>query len=167
MKLSDAPTTEAEIEIAAPVTAVWEVVADLQTPALTSPEFKGADWLDGATGPAVGARFVGRSEHKAIGPWETTSFVIVADQPREFAYAVTDAENPGAVWRYVITPTDHDTVVLKQIAQIGPGRSGLSLAIDRMPEKEDRIVARRLEEHQASIQANLAKIKEVAESKAQ
>ncbi|WP_106847859.1 SRPBCC family protein [Blastococcus sp. Marseille-P5729] len=163
MKLSDAPTTEAEIEIAASAAFVWEIVADLQTPSLTSPEFKGAEWLDGATAPAVGARFVGRNSHPAIGNWETTSHVIKVDEPRELAYAVTDADEPAAVWRYVITPTDHDTVVLKQIAQIGPGRSGLSLAIDRMPEKEDRIVARRLEEHQQSIRANLEKIKQVAE----
>lgn len=166
MKLSDAPTTEAEIEIAAPASTVWQIIADLQTPSLTSPEFQGAEWLDGATGPAVGASFVGRNAHKAIGSWETTSFVIAADEPRELAYAVADVDEPSAVWRYVITPTDHDTVVLWQSAQIGPGRSGLSFAIDRMPEKEHKIVTRRLEEHQASIQANLAKIKQVAEGTA-
>lgn len=163
MKLSGAPTTEAEIEIAAPAERVWEIIADLRTPAHTSPEFDGASWLDGATEPVVGARFVGRNKHEAIGEWETISQVIVADKPRELAYAVMDVELPGAVWRYQIEPAAEGSVTLRQIAQIGPGRSGLSFAIDKWPEKESRIVERRLSEHQQSIQANLAKIKEIAE----
>lgn len=164
MKLSDAPTTEAEIEIAAPAGKVWEIVSDIQTPAQTSPEFSGAEWLDGANGPSVGARFVGRNEHPAIGSWETTSEVIAADAPREFAYAVSGgSQEPGAVWRYLIEPVDDGRVRLRQVAQIGPGRSGISLAIDRMPDKEERILQRRLQEHRSSIEANLAKIKELAQ----
>ena len=172
MRLSDAPTAEAEIEIGAPAERVWQIVTDLQTPALSSPEFRGAEWLDGATGPAVGARFRGRNQHEAIGEWETVAEVVVADEPRELAYAIGGvggpadddaADDPGAVWRYLIEPAGEGSVRLRQVAQIGPGRSGLSLAIDRWPDKEERIVARRLDEHRRSMQANLAKIKELAE----
>ena len=163
MKLSDAPTTEAQIEIEASAERVWEIVADIQTPSLSSPEFSGADWLDGATEPAVGARFRGRNAHEAIGDWETISEFTVVDRPRELTYAVTSVENPGAKWTYRIEPAGDGAVVLTQIAQIGPGRNGLSLAIDRMPEKEERIIQRRLQEHSASIRANLAKIKDLAE----
>lgn len=166
MKLSDAPTTRAEIEIDAPADVVWEIVTDLQTPALTSAEFQGAEWLDGITAPVVGGRFRGRNEHKAIGQWETTCVVTVADKPHEFAYVVGDHGNPGAVWRYLIEPAERGTgVVLRQIAQIGPGPSGLSPAIERMPEKEERIVERRLQEHHAAIAANLAQIKQLAETR--
>ncbi|WP_153503603.1 SRPBCC family protein [Cumulibacter manganitolerans] len=164
MKLSDAPTTQAQVEIAAPAERVWEIIADIQTPSLSSPEFSGADWLDGATEPAVGARFAGRNQHDAIGHWETVSQFTVVDRPRELVYAVTDVDNPGAVWTYRIEPAGAGSVTLTQIAQIGPGRNGLSIAIERWPEKEDRIVERRLQEHQASIRANLEKIKELAES---
>ena len=57
-------------------------------------------------------------------------------------------------------------MTLTQVAQIGPGRSGLSFAIDRMPQKEERIVERRLLEHAASMRANLEHIKALAEGTA-
>ncbi|MCE1180237.1 MAG: SRPBCC family protein [Micrococcales bacterium] len=166
MRLSDAPSTQATIEIEAPPEAVWSIVTDLSTAAATSTEFRGAQWLDGATGPAVGARFLGRNAHPAAGEWETTSTVIACDVPRDFAYAVERVEDPSAVWRYVLEPVGPGTR-LTQTAQIGPGRSGLSFAIDAMPDKEDRIVARRLEEHLASMEANLGHIKQLAEQAAQ
>ncbi|WP_228389543.1 SRPBCC family protein [Cumulibacter manganitolerans] len=141
---------------------MWRIVSDIQTPALTSPEFQGAVWLDGATGPTVGARFAGRNAHEAIGKWQSTCTIITADPPREFAYAVDDPKNPGAVWRYRIDPSSQG-VLLTQIAQIGPGPSGLTLAIERMPEKEARIIERRLGEHHTNMTANLQQIKKLAE----
>jgi len=156
MKLSDAPTTEVSVTIDAPVARVWELVTDLNVPAGTSPEFSGADWLDGASAPAVGARFIGRNAHAALGQWETASTVTVVDPEREFRSGDGEGgEGQG-----------DGGVTLTQIAQIGPGRSGLSFAIDRMPEKEERIVERRLQEHAASMRANLEHIKALAEGAA-
>ena len=184
MKLSDAPTTEVAVTIDAPAARVWELVTDLNVPAGTSPEFSGADWLDGATAPVVGARFVGRNAHAALGQWETTSTVTVVEPEREFRYAVGDVDEPMAVWTYRLEPQDGaggegqggedrggedqggGGVTLTQVAQIGPGRSGLSFAIDRMPQKEERIVERRLLEHAASMRANLEHIKALAEGTA-
>jgi len=174
MKLSDAPTTEVAVTIDAPAARVWELVTDLNVPAGTSPEFSGADWLDGATAPVVGARFVGRNAHAALGQWETTSTVTVVEPECEFRYAVGDVDEPMAVWTYRLEPEDDGDgggegdgrVRLTQVAQIGPGRSGLSFAIDRMPEKEERIVERRLQEHAASMRANLEHIKALAEGAA-
>ena len=174
MKLSDAPTTEVSVTIDAPVARVWELVTDLNVPAGTSPEFSGADWLDGATAPVVGARFVGHNAHAALGQWETTSTVTVVEPECEFRYAVGDVDEPMAVWTYRLEPEDDGDgggegdgrVRLTQVAQIGPGRSGLSFAIDRMPEKEERIVERRLQEHAASMRANLEHIKALAEGAA-
>lgn len=167
MKLSESPTTCAQIDVDAPAEKVWDIIVDLRTPALTSSEFQGAQWLDGATGPVVGARFVGRNRHEAIGEWETTCVVSVVDKPREFTYAVGDAAQPGAVWRYLIEPSaDGAGVLLTQIAQIGPGPSGLTPAIERMPHKEARIIERRLAEHRANMVANLGRIKKLAEGAA-
>jgi hypothetical protein len=47
--------------------------------------------------------------------------------------------------------------------QMGPGRSGLSLAIERMPDKEQKIVFVRLREFETGISNNLAAIKKLAE----
>ena len=53
--------------------------------------------------------------------------------------------------------------MLEQWARMGPARSGLSLAIDAMPEKEAKIVFVRLREWEAGLKHNLAAIKEMAE----
>ena len=45
----------------------------------------------------------------------------------------------------------------------GAARSGLSLAIDAMPDKEQQIVFVRLREWEACLKHNLAAIKEMAE----
>jgi hypothetical protein len=49
---------------------------------------------------------------------------------------------------------------------IGPGRSGLSTAIERMPDKEQKIVFVRLRELEANMGATLAAIKKRAEGAA-
>ena len=48
--------------------------------------------------------------------------------------------------------------------QIGPGESGISELIEQMPDKEHRILRRRLAEHQANMPATLAGIRDRAES---
>jgi hypothetical protein len=48
--------------------------------------------------------------------------------------------------------------------QLGPGRSGLSLAIDQMPDKEQKIVFVRLREFERNMTATLAHIKKLAEA---
>ena len=47
---------------------------------------------------------------------------------------------------------------------MGPARSGMNAAIDAMPDKEERIVARRLGEHRANVEANLAGIARLLEA---
>jgi hypothetical protein len=46
---------------------------------------------------------------------------------------------------------------------MGPGRSGLSIAIDAMPEKEQKIVFVRLREWETAMRHNLEVIKDRAE----
>jgi hypothetical protein len=47
--------------------------------------------------------------------------------------------------------------------QMGPGESGISELVAQMPDKEHRILRRRLAEHQANMTATLAGIKDRAE----
>jgi hypothetical protein len=47
--------------------------------------------------------------------------------------------------------------------QMGPGESGISELIAQMPDKEHRILRRRLAEHHANMTATLAGIKSLAE----
>jgi hypothetical protein len=122
-------------------------------------------WLDGADGPDVGRRFLGRSAHKDLGEWQTISHVVECEPKRVFAWAVEDVDNPSSIWRFTLRPHDGGTLI-EQWAQMGPARSGLSFAIDAMPEKEAKIVFVRLREWQAAMTANLAAVKALAEGAA-
>jgi Polyketide cyclase / dehydrase and lipid transport len=160
MKYEDGPTAEAEVLIDAPIETVWALVIDVNLPARFSDEFRGAEWLDEE--PRVGARFVGRNWHKAMGEWETTSIVDRFEPMRSFGWCVTDLDNPSSRWWFELQQTD-DSVLLRQGTRMGPAPSGLNIAIAAMPEKEERIVARRLEEFETNMRATLDGIKQLAE----
>lgn len=162
MKYADGPTTEVEVEVDAPVERVWVLVTDIELPARFSSELQGARWLD--DGPALDARFVGRSHHPAAGTWETTCVVTRCEPHRSFEWAVGDPAYPSARWRFELEPQAGDGTRLRQWMRMGPAPSGLTPAIEAMPDKEERIVARRLAEHRANMAATLAGIKELAES---
>ena len=87
------------IDILAPADQVWSMVADVTRIGDWSPETVAAEWLNGADGPAVGARFKGRNKRR--GAWTTTCTVTAATPGREFAFRVGKGET---TWRYDIAP---------------------------------------------------------------
>ena len=163
MRYADGPTVEVDVLVAAPIERVWELVSDIDLPARFSSEFLGARWLDDE--PSVGARFAGRNHHDAIGEWETTSFVARYEARRAFEWAVGDLETPSASWWFELEAETSGTR-LRQGMRMGPARSGLSAAIDAMPDKEEKIVARRLAEHERNMRATLEGVKRLAEGEA-
>jgi hypothetical protein len=163
MKYADCPVVEVDVLVGSPPDAVWALVSDIDVPARFSKEFLGGTWLDGAEGPAVGARFEGRNRHPAAGEWKSTSTVVACEPGRVLAWAVGDPEVPSATWRFELTPEAGGTR-LRQWAQMGPGPSGLTPAIQAMPDKEERIVAGRLEEWRRNMTATVEGIKALAEA---
>ena len=163
LRYADCPTTEAEVVIDAAPSIVWALVCDIQTPAEFSSEFQGGQWLEGATGPALGATFLGRNHHEARGSWETVSTICEFEPEQVFGWAVGDPEVPAAQWRFTLEPDGSGTRI-RQWMQMGPGESGISELIRQMPDKEHRIIRRRLAEHQANMTATLAGIKDRAEA---
>jgi uncharacterized protein YndB with AHSA1/START domain len=163
-RYADKPTVEVELFIDAPPERVWKLVSDVTLMPSMSSELQRIEWQDGATGPGVGARFVGHSEHRARGEWQTTSQVVECEAPKVFAWVVEDPDDPTATWRFTLEPRDGGTTV-RQWVRMGPGRSGLSEAIDRMPDKEQKIVYSRLREFETNMSATLAHIKERAETR--
>jgi uncharacterized protein YndB with AHSA1/START domain len=161
-RYADKPTAEAETWIDAPPERVWEVVSDVELMPAMSAELQSVEWCDGATGPAVGNRFVGRSKHKALGAWATTSFIVACEEPRVLAWAVENPDRPSAVWRFTLEAADGGTR-LREWMQMGPARSGLSFAIDQMPDKEQKIVYVRMREFENAIIGTLAAIKQRVE----
>lgn len=163
MRHADRPTITEELYVEAPPERIWPLVSDPAFVAAQSPELQSVEWEAGEDdGPAVGRRFVGTNSNKHFGQWQTTSTVIECDEPRTFAWAVGDLDEPNTAWRFTLTASGGGTVV-QQWGQLGFGDSGLHVAIKSMPEKEERIVERRLSEFRTAMQANLEAVKQAAE----
>lgn len=107
---------EARAQVKAPPDRVWAMVADVTRMGEWSPENVGGEWLDGATGPVVGARFKG---HNKQGPakWSTVATVTAAEPGREFAFSVAPT---GVTWRYQFLPSADGTEVVESY-QLPPG----------------------------------------------
>jgi uncharacterized protein YndB with AHSA1/START domain len=153
MRMSDRPTVEIDIFIEAPPARVWELLTNLALMGQWSPEFKGGEWLEGATGPVVGARFKGYNKRREPA-WESVSTVIEAEPAKTFAWAVGDPSNARATWRFDLTPEGAGTRV-RQRVQMGPGPSGLTARIAELPDREEDIIAARTAEHRRNMQATL------------
>jgi uncharacterized protein YndB with AHSA1/START domain len=91
-------------EIAAPVDTVWSLVTNLPRMGEWSPENQGGEWLNGATGPAVGVGFKGRNSNGKRA-WSTKVKVIEFDAPRKFAFALMVGGRSWCDWVYVVEPT--------------------------------------------------------------
>jgi len=156
-RYADTPTVQVQTRIAAPPERVWAIITEIELMPSMSTELQSVRWQGGASGPGLGNTFVGRNKNPALGEWETTSFVVECDAPRVFAWAVSDPEQPSARWRFTLQPADGGTQ-LQQWAQLGPGPSGLSIAITRMPEKEQKIVHVRLRDWETAMQGTLLAI---------
>ena len=90
---------EAHIQIQAPPDRVYDLVSDVTRMGEWSPEATGGEWLDGASGPALGARFKGTNKRGWM-KWSTKPKVIAAESGREFAF-----DTGSTVWRYKLTPS--------------------------------------------------------------
>jgi hypothetical protein len=90
--------------IAATPEALWARVSDIERMGDISPEATGGKWLQGASGPAVGARFKGENRNGKK-RWSTTCTVVRADPGQEFAFDVTVGPFKVARWAYRFEPT--------------------------------------------------------------
>jgi len=162
VRFADRPTAETDVYVAAPPPAVWPLVTEIMTPARCGTELQAATWIDPDGAPRLGARFTGRNFHPARGEWETTSTIVDFVPERRFGWAVGDPAQPAALWRLELTP-EGDGTRLRFWAQMGPGPSGITPAIERMPDKEEKIIERRLEEWRTNMAATVDGIRRMAE----
>lgn len=163
--IDDGPGVMVEVDITAPPEVVWDLVADVDLPSRFSEEFQGGSWDDPDIEPAVGSTFTGRNKHPRVGEWQTTSHVAEWDPPHVFAWHVSDLEASAARWRFVIEKVPGGSR-LRFHVRLGPGPSGLSSAIESMPEREPAIVAHRQNEHRANMLRTIEGVKTLAEESA-
>jgi uncharacterized protein YndB with AHSA1/START domain len=96
---------------------VFACVSDVTRIGRYSPETFEAEWLDGATEPALGARFRGHVKRNGRGPvYWTTCEITAYDPPHEFGFAVVNRGRPLNTWGYTLEPRDGGTDVTESFA---------------------------------------------------
>jgi ligand-binding SRPBCC domain-containing protein len=104
---------EVSTVVAASPETVYALVADVTRTPEFSPEVESCTWLDGATGPAVGARFEAINRSSAGRTWKNRPVVTAADPGREFAFTRTEPFAGSIAWRYRFEPADGGTRVIE------------------------------------------------------
>ncbi|AYF75265.1 SRPBCC family protein [Nocardia yunnanensis] len=104
---------EVSLQMAAPAERIWELVSDVTTVGRFSPETYGAEWVGGASGPVVGAKFRGKVDRNGWGlKYSTVCRVIAAEPGREFAFTVLGPRGMKMnTWRYRFEPNAEGTLV--------------------------------------------------------
>jgi hypothetical protein len=113
------------VHMAAAPERVWALVSDVTQIGKFSPETFEAEWLDGANGPAVGARFRGHVKRNGRGPTYWTTCTVTACEPgRAFEFGVGPTGKALNTWRYELAPANGGTDVTEsfQLAPTAPLR---------------------------------------------
>jgi hypothetical protein len=92
------------VHVDAPPDVVYALVADVTRTPEFSPEVQRCTWLDGATGPTVGARFEAVNKATRGPAWTNRPIVTTAVPAREFAFSRTEKFAGTIVWRYQLEP---------------------------------------------------------------
>ena len=142
----------ATVEIAAPIDVVWSLVSDITRVGEWSIECRSCEWLDGATGPAVGARFRGRNRRNTS-LWTRTCEVLAVEPPHLF------------VWRTLPTRLLPDSTewTLELTDEGDHTRLTESMRILQIPGRYERLFALVLPQHRdrtADLQADLDRVRE-------
>lgn len=151
-------TGEATVSIRAGAEQVWAMVADVTRMGEWSPETERAEWIDGATGAAVGARFKGHNRRGRT-KWSTTCEVIEAEPGRSFAFAVGKAAKPDTIWRYRFEPAGDEVTVTESFELTKPLGSFTRLLTRVTTGVKDREA-----DLTEGVRATLASLKEAAEA---
>ena len=137
--------------------ALYDLVSDPANMGRLSPECTGGHWLDGATGPAVGARFKGTNK-RGFARWSTTNTVVEAEPDRAFAF---ETKQSGTRWRYQLTPDGDGTLVTESRAECAPrsfvAKAFATLALGGVASHEDEV--------RDGMRATLERLRAVAEAR--
>ena len=101
---------------------VWDLVSDVTKIGRYSPETFEAEWLDGATGPAVGVRFRGHVKRNEKGPiYWATCVITECEAPKVFGFTVGQSVEKGLNnWRYEIAPSAEGGVDVTESFRLKP-----------------------------------------------
>ena len=118
-------------DIAATPEQVWSLITDLPSMGRWSPENDGGDWIRGASGPALGAKFRGKNSWEGKS-WKAPVTITEFDAPHRFTFEMRIMPLGGADWSFDIEPTESgckvtqtwiekETALLRKIGTIATG----------------------------------------------
>jgi hypothetical protein len=96
---------------------LYDLVSDVRRMGEWSPECRRCEWIDGARGPAVGARFKGSNAH-GLARWSTRPTVVVADPGREFAFVTPHFGRDMTKWSYRFEPAPNGSTVTESFEML-------------------------------------------------
>lgn len=138
--------------------ALYDFVSDVTRTPERSPEIASCVWLDGATGPAVGARFKAVNQQGRGPKWSNKPVVTVADPGREFAFTRTEPFAGTILWRHQFVPEGTGTRVIESYEVLKPISIVGWFIIDTLYGMKDR-----RSELRADITASLDRLAELVE----
>lgn len=102
--IQDLDHDQVTLHMAADPATIYALVADVTRTPEFSPEIVECRWLDGATGPTVGARFKARNKMPNRPAFSNKPVVTVAEPSRVFAFTRTEPFGGTVEWRYELEP---------------------------------------------------------------
>jgi hypothetical protein len=169
--LFEAFETSASVDVACDSSAAWQLVTDVSRIGEFSPECIAARWIDGASGPLVGARFEGTNRviideaNDAEYVWIRPCTVTAAQQPERFGYTVGDRYDgtPSTRWDIHIESTPTGCRITEQFRHLPQGLSGSRHQADAEPERAEAIIGERIRGLNEGITTTLRRMKLVLE----
>ena len=146
------------VHVDAPPEAVYALVADVTRTPEFSLEIRSCTWLDGATGPAQGARFEAVNKVGGGPAWRNRPVVTAAEPGREFAFSRTERLAGTLVWRYQLEPEGTGTRLTESYEVTRPVTRLGWFIIGRLYGLQDR-----RSDLRAGMQQTIQRIRETAE----
>jgi uncharacterized protein YndB with AHSA1/START domain len=163
-------TLSKSVEVACPAVSAWQLVCSVERIGEFSPECAEAQWFDGVTGPAVGARFGGTNRVLIDGEeavWTRTCTVTALVPGEHFAYVVGDRFDGSAAseWAFTVTARSAGTCLITQsFRHLPDGMSGTRHRADAHPDEAAEIVQRRARELSDGMRQTLARMRDALEA---
>jgi polyketide cyclase/dehydrase/lipid transport protein len=148
---------EVRRHVAAAPEQLYALVSDVTRTPQWSPEVIECRWLDGATGPAPGARFSARNRRRWF-RWSNKPLVEVADPGREFTVARTEPGGGTIRWSFRLRPDGDGTELTESYEVVRPVPIGLHVMLRVLFGVRDL----RADLH-ANLQTSLERIARIAE----
>lgn len=149
---------EVRVRVDAAPEVLYDMVSDVTWMGQWSPETVRCEWIDGATGPAPGARFKG-TNRRGVFRWSTKPEVVVAERGRQFSF-VTHSLGPSTQWTYRFDPAASGGTELVESFETLDDDSKLLTFIERHLMR----IADRKVDLEAGMQRTLERIKAVVET---